>query len=215
MTAPAHPAVSPFFAYVSRLRFIERWGLKRNAIRENVAEHSWEVAVIAHALACIRNAHFGGSIDANAVAAAALFHDASEVFTGDLPSPVKYHSPQLRDAYKAIEAQAQTELLAMLPAGLRSIYEPLISDRAVDADVHQIIKAADTLSAWLKSRSEINAGNREFSVALTEIESRLDAFTLPEVRYFRDVFAPAFDLTLDEILPPQPQVKLRIEGEIS
>lgn len=195
---------SPFFAYLARLRYIERWGLKRNAMRENVMEHSFEVAAIAHALASIRNQLFGGQVNADQIAVAALFHDASEVFTGDLPSPVKYHSPAIRDAYKAIEAQAQIDLLTMLPAALQSTYRSLLLDTAMPADQHELIKAADTIAACLKCRSELLAGNNEFKVAAEDIESRLQALKLPEVDYFMREFAPAFELTLDEICISKP-----------
>lgn len=194
--------MSRFLAYVSRLRYIVRWGLKRNTSTENVVEHSWEVAVIAHLLASIRNAQFGGTLDANAIAVAALFHDAGEVLTGDMPSPVKYHSPEITRAYKAIEHQAQVELWQQLPQSLRDVYRPLLIDEAMPAAHHEIIKTADTLSALLKCRHEIRAGNREFETALAEISLKAErlAESLPEVRYFLDHFEPAVDMTLDELL---------------
>lgn len=193
---------STFLARLARLRWIERWGLKRNITRENVVEHSWEVAVLAHLLANIRNAQFGGDVDANAVAAAALFHDASEVLTGDMPSPVKYHSPEITRAYKAIEHQAQTELWQLLPAPLREHYRPLLLDEAMPPAHHELIKAADLLSALLKCRHETRAGNREFETAQADISLKAErlAATMPEVRYFLDHFEPAFDMTLDELL---------------
>lgn len=193
---------STFLARLARLRWIERWGLKRNITRENVVEHSWEVAVLAHLLANIRNAQFGGDVDANAVAAAALFHDASEVLTGDMPSPVKYHSPEITRAYKAIEHQAQTELWQLLPAPLRERYRPLLLDEAMPPAHHELIKAADLLSALLKCRHETRAGNREFETAQADISLKAErlAATMPEVRYFLDHFEPAFDMTLDELL---------------
>jgi len=193
---------STFLARLARLRWIERWGLKRNITRENVVEHSWEVAVLAHLLANIRNAQFGGDIDANAVAAAALYHDASEVLTGDMPSPVKYHSPEITRAYKAIEHQAQTELWQLLPAPLRECYRPLLLDEALPPAHHEIIKAADLLSALLKCRHEMRAGNREFETAQADIALKAErlAAAMPEVRYLLDHFEPAFDMTLDELL---------------
>ncbi|MFZ5699169.1 MAG: 5'-deoxynucleotidase [Pseudomonadota bacterium] len=194
--------MSRFLAHLSRLKFIIRWGLKRNTSAENVVEHSWDVAVIAHLLANIRNAQFGGALDANAIAAAALFHDASEVLTGDMPSPVKYHSPEITRAYKAIEHQAQMELWQLLPESLRECYRPLLIDEAISPEFHEIIKTADVLSALLKCRHEIRAGNREFETALADITRKAEklAERLPEVRYFLDHFEPAFDLTLDELL---------------
>ena len=190
---------SPFFAYLARLRFIERWGLKRNTSRENVMEHSFQVAVIAHALAVIRNTRYQGKVNADVVAVSALFHDASEVFTGDLPSPIKYHSSAIRDAYKAIEADAQKEFLAMLPEDLRTSYAPLLLDTVMPDEHHQLIKAADIIAASLKCQSELQAGNQEFKIAAQDINKRLAALELPEVKDFVREFAPAFALTLDEI----------------
>lgn len=194
--------MSRFLAHISRLRYIVRWGLKRNTSTENVVEHSWEVAVIAHLLASVRNAHYGDTLDANAIAVAALFHDASEVLTGDMPSPVKYHSPEITQAYKAIEQQAQQELWRLLPLELREAYRPLLLDEAMPAAHHEIIKIADTLAALLKCRHEMRAGNREFETALASISLKAEklAETRPEVRWFLDHFEPAFDMTLDELL---------------
>ena len=196
---------SHFLAYLSRLKWIGRWGLKRNTSQENVVEHSWEVAVIAHLLATLRNVRHGGNVDADAVAVAALFHDASEVLTGDLPSPVKYHSPEITRAYKAIEQQAQQELLRQLPADLQDAYAPLLLDSRLSPDCHELIKAADILAALLKCRYEMRAGNAEFATALADIAQRAEAMAarLPEVRAFLDEFEPAFDLTLDELLAPR------------
>lgn len=193
---------SRFLAHLGRLRWIQRWGLKRNITAENVVEHSWEVAVIAHLLATLRNVRFAGAVDANAIATAALLHDASEVLTGDLPSPVKYHSPEITRAYKAIEQQAQRELLLQLPEDLQAAYRPLLLDEALPAEWHELIKAADILAALLKCRDEMRAGNAEFTSALADITQRAEeaATRLPEVRAFLEEFAPAFDLTLDELL---------------
>ncbi len=192
---------SSFFAYLTRLRFIGRWGLKRNSVPENVMEHSWEVAVIAHALAVIRNQEFGGQVDANHIAVAALFHDASEVYTGDMPSPIKYHSPAITQAYKAIESQAQYDLQNMLPERLQPVYSGLLLESNWSPDVHELIKAADIIAAVLKCRAELLAGNQEFAVAAREVEARLTALKSPEADYFMRVFAPALSLTLDEMLP--------------
>ncbi len=194
--------MSRFLAHLSRLKFIVRWGLKRNTSAENVIEHSWDVAVIAHLLASIRNTQFGGQLDANGIAAAALFHDAGEVLTGDMPSPVKYHSPEITRAYKAIERQAQHELWLLLPETLRATYRPLLLDDAIPAEHHELIKTADILAALLKCRHEIRAGNREFETALSDISLKAAnmAEKMPEVRYFLDHFEPAFDMTLDELL---------------
>ena len=190
-----HP--SKFYAYLSRLRWIKRWGLMRNAEPENVMEHSWEVAVVAHALALIRNQYFMGTVDANAIATAALFHDVSEVLTGDLPTPIKYFSNSLTTAYRQIEAIACEELINLLPQPLQSSYQALLSDEQQPEIHHQIIKAADTLSAYLKCLSELRAGNLEFSVTASELEKKLKESSLPEVDYFMQSFVPACALPLD------------------
>ena len=188
---------SKFYAYLSRLRWIKRWGLMRNAEPENVMEHSWEVAVIAHALALIRNEFFKGQVDANAIATAALFHDASEVLTGDLPTPIKYFSSSLTTAYQQIEAIACDELISLLPDPLQSAYQTLLSDKQQPESHHQIIKAADTLSAYLKCLSELRAGNLEFSVTASKLECKLKASSLPEVGYFIQTFLPDCSVPFD------------------
>ncbi|WP_165857291.1 5'-deoxynucleotidase [Marinobacter sp. JSM 1782161] len=192
--------LSHFFAYIARLRWIKRWGLMRNAIEENVATHSWEVATVAHALALIRNRHFDGHVDADHVAAAALYHDATEVITGDMPTPVKYHSPVMREAFSEIEHKAEDELLDLLPESLRADFATYIKESRWDADVKTLVKAADRLSAWLKCRAEINAGNKEFEPAAVQILERLQADNLPEVQYFLEVFAPSYSQPLDHLL---------------
>jgi 5'-deoxynucleotidase len=192
--------LSHFFAYVSRLRWIKRWGLMRNAIEENVATHSWEVATLAHALALIRNRHFGGQVNADRVAAAALYHDATEVITGDLPTPVKYHSQVMRQAFGNIEHMAEAELLALLPEELRDDFAPYLQESQLPQEDRELIKAADRLSAWLKCRAEIHAGNKEFEPAEKQIRCRLEEEKLPEVDYFMAVFAPGYDQPLDNLL---------------
>ena len=139
---------SHFFAYLSRLRFISRWALMRNTAPENVQEHSHQTAVLAHALAVIRNEKFGGQVDAGAVAVAALYHDASEILTGDMPTPIKYYNPAIRSAYQEVEAVANRKLLEMLPAELQTVYEPVLE--SPDPDIHTLVKAADKLSAYIK-----------------------------------------------------------------
>ena len=193
-----HP--SKFYAYLSRLRWIKRWGLMRNAEPENVIEHSWEVAVIAHALALIRNQYFFGNVDANAIATAALYHDVSEVLTGDLPTPIKYFSTSLTAAYRQIEAIACEELIGLLPQPLQASYKALLNDEQKPESHHQIIKAADTLSAYLKCLSELRAGNLEFSVTGGRLERQLNASSLPEVGYFMQSFVPACSIPIDDIL---------------
>ncbi|WP_336367687.1 5'-deoxynucleotidase [Marinobacter sp. C2H3] len=196
------PTSSPFFAYLSRLRWIRRWGLMRNAIEENVATHSWEVATLAHALALLRNRRFGGTVNADRVAAAALYHDATEVITGDLPTPVKYHSRVMREAFGDIEHKAEDELLALLPEALRPAFEPYLRESGLSEEERTLIKAADRLSAWLKCRAELTAGNPEFAPAEAQIRRRLEQEDLPEVRYFFEVFAGSYDQPLDHLLKP-------------
>ncbi|WP_166253218.1 5'-deoxynucleotidase [Marinobacter salicampi] len=192
--------VSHFFAYIARLRWIRRWGLMRNAIEENVATHSWEVATLAHVLALIRNRYFDGSVDPDHIATAALYHDATEVITGDMPTPVKYHSKVMREAFGAIEHRAEEELLALLPEDLREDFAPYVQESRWSDEVREIIKAADRLSAWLKCQAEILAGNKEFEPAAAQIYSRLQDEALPEVMYFLTVFAPSYQRPLDHLL---------------
>lgn len=187
----------PFFAYISRMRYISRWGLMRNTMPENIQEHSHMVAVLAHALAVIRRDLYGGSTDPGTVAVAALYHDASEIFTGDLPTPVKYQNPEILDAYKKVEAGAAGQLLSMLPDGLRGAFAPVFSEE--DAKVLALIKAADKLAAYVKCLEELKAGNMEFKSAAAQTLGALKALKLPELDYFMEQFVPAFSLTLDEL----------------
>lgn len=186
-----------FFAYIARMRCIGRWGLMRNTFQENVQEHSHMVAILAHALAVIRRDRFGGNINPEHAAAVALYHDAPEIFTGDLPTPVKYDNPVIRDAYKAVEENAASRLLATLPEDMRPAFEPLL--RETDPDVLALVKAADKLSAYLKCLEEEKAGNREFKSAAEQTLAALHAYSLPELEYFMEHFLPAFQLTLDEL----------------
>ena len=188
---------SHFFAYISRMRFIQRWALMRNTAPENVQEHSHQAAVLAHALAVIRREKFGGTVDPGLVAAAALYHDASEILTGDMPTPIKYDNPAIRSAYKHIETVAEGKLLAMLPEELRSAYAPVFTD--VDPEVERLVKAADKLSAYVKCVEELKAGNTEFREAAAQTRRALEAFGLPEVDYFMATFLESFSLTLDEL----------------
>jgi len=188
---------SHFFAYVSRMRFIQRWALMRNTAPENVQKHSHQVAVLAHALAVIRNEKFGGSVDAGQVAVAALYHDASEILTGDMPTPIKYDNPDIRKAYKDVEAVAERKLLHMLPEELRPIYAPVITGPG--GEVEQLVKAADKLSAYIKCIEELKAGNLEFREAAAQTRRALEEQGLPEVDYFMSTFMDSFSLTLDEL----------------
>ena len=188
---------SHFFAYISRMRFIQRWALMRNTAPENVQEHSHQVAVLAHALALIRNEKFGGHVDPGLVASAALYHDASEILTGDMPTPIKYDNPAIRTAYKDVETVAAGKLLGMLPQELQAAYAPVLT--AVDPEVERLVKAADKLSAHIKCLEELKAGNTEFREAAAQTRRALEGFDLPEVKYFMNTFLPSFSLTLDEL----------------
>ena len=191
---------SSFYAYLSRIKWIKRWGLKRNAHDENVMEHSWEVSVIAHTLALIKNRYYGGSVDANAIATAALYHDITEVITGDLPTPIKYHSTAINAAYKQIEKQAEFELLALLPLELRADFESLIHHDQLPEEHIKIIKAADKISAYLKCQAELKAGNKEFEMAAEQISLAIGESDQPEVKFFMQAFAPSYGLTLDGLM---------------
>ena len=184
-----------FFAYISRMKYITRWSLMRNSVPENIQEHSHMVAVLAHALGVIRRDVFGRPCDPAACAAAALFHDASEIFTGDLPTPIKYHTPAIRDAYRQVEAEAAEKLLTTLPEELRPAYAAILGEG--DAEVRQLVKAADKLSAYIKCLEELEAGNNEFGDAAAETLDSLRSMELAEVSWFLEHFAEAFGLTLD------------------
>jgi len=186
-----------FFALISRMRYISRWGLMRNTAPENIQEHSHMVAVIAHALAVIRRDVFGGAIDPNLVTTVALYHDASEIFTGDLPSPIKYLNPDIAAAYKQVEQVAMDKLLSLLPEDVRGAYQPLLCE--IDPDVQALVKAADRLSAYIKCLEEIRAGNDEFQAAEKVILRSIEDSPLPETAYFMTHFIPAFTLALDEL----------------
>jgi 5'-deoxynucleotidase len=192
-------STSPFYAHLSRLRFIKRWGLMRNAEEEDVAQHSWEVAVLAHALALIRRDVFGKPVDPNAVATRALFHDATEAITGDLPTPVKY-SPAMRQATLHLEDEVSREMVNLLPQQLQGSLQAALDHRQWPADEAELIKAADRLAAWLKCRAELRYGNREFEQAEQQTGQKVQEHMLPEVQYFLDTFGAAYDLTLDSLM---------------
>ena len=192
---------SHFFAQMARMKLIQRWPLMRNTDPENVAEHSLQVAMVAHALAVIKNTLFGGKLDPGTAALRALYHDASEVLTGDLPTPVKYFNREMATAYKAIEQNAEQSLLAMLPAELQPTYEPLLCGHVED-DYARLVKSADILCAYLKCEEELSAGNREFAKARERLTAMLDERMNDEIRYFLEVFVPSFSLSLDEISTP-------------
>ena len=187
-----------FYALLGRMRYITRWGLMRNTFSENIQEHSHQVAVLAHALALIRRDVLGlPGPDPDKCATAALYHDASETFTGDLPTPIKYYNPDIRTAYKQVEYVAAERLLKMLPPALRESYAPLVHES--DPEVTPIVKAADKLSAYIKCVEEQKAGNTEFDSAARQTRAALEQTQLPELQWFMDNCLEAFALNLDEL----------------
>jgi 5'-deoxynucleotidase len=190
-----------FLAYVARMKLIDRWSLMRCTQRENVQEHSLQVAVIAHALCLIKNKFYGGQTAPEKVALQAIFHDATEVLTGDLPTPVKYFNEAIREAYNMIEDHAADQLVKLLPEEFKDDYRALLSEG--DSEAKAMIKAADTLAALIKCQEEETAGNHEFSRAKKSIEAKVNELRKrPEVDYFAKNFLPSFSLTLDEISQP-------------
>lgn len=188
---------SSFFAYVFRMRYIARWALMRNTRTENVEEHSYEVAVLAHALAVVGQELFHKPVNPDRVAAVALFHDACEIITGDLPTPIKYFSPEVKAAYDQVEAVAQDKLMGMLPQELAAAYGPLV--RGDDPQVYRYVKAGDKLAAWIKCVEERKAGNQEFVQAEEETLRALHALEMEEVTWFLEHMGDSFGLSLDEL----------------
>lgn len=196
MDARQSPAY-PFYALISRMRYITRWGLMRNTFSENIQEHSHMVAVLAHALALIRREILGLPADPERCATAALFHDASEILTGDMPTPIKYYNPGIREAYRQVEQVSGEKLLHMLPEVLQGSYRPLLLEE--DEAVHAIVKAADKLSAYIKCVEELKAGNQEFESAARQTREAMDRMDLPELNWFMEHCLDAFSLNLDEL----------------
>ncbi|MEA9389145.1 5'-deoxynucleotidase [Acerihabitans sp. TG2] len=195
---------SHFFAHLSRLKLISRWPLMRNVRTENVSEHSLQVAFVAHALAVIKNRKFGGQLNAERIALMAMYHDTSEVLTGDMPTPIKYFNAQIAHEYKNIERIAQQKLIAMLPQELQQDYRGLIDEEHYLPEEKSVVKQADTLCAYLKCLEEISAGNNEFTMALARLEKTLALRHSDEMEYFMTVFVPSFSLSLDEISQDSP-----------
>ena len=191
--------MSHFFAYLSRMRLIRRWSLMQNNSPENIQEHSHRVALFAHALGTIGNVKYGKSHDPERAAFLALLHDAGEVITGDMPTPVKYYDDTIHSAYKGMEETANRRLLSFLPAELRDAYEPALVPRPGDEDSWLLVRAADKLCAWVKCVEERRGGNREFLLAEEGLRRILDSMQMIEVDYFLETFAPGFSLTLDEL----------------
>lgn len=187
-----------FFAMVNRMKFIDRWSLMNNSSKENIAEHSHSVAVIAHALAVIGNKKFGKNYNAERTALLAMYHDTTEVITGDMPTPVKYYNDDIKNVYKDIEHIAGERLLAMLPDEFREDYAPFFEKQESDKDLWVLVKAADKIDALIKCIEETRMGNKEFEKALITQQEKIDEINLPEVQYFKEHFLTSYYLTLDE-----------------
>lgn len=184
---------------MARLKLIQRWPLMRTVTPENVQEHSHQVATVAHMLALIKNKKYGGNLNVEKVALIALYHDASEVFTGDLPSPIKYFNNEIANEYKKIEAMAETQLVSLMPAEFQDDFAELIEHHKIDPDYAKVVKAADVICGYLKTIEEIEAGNHEFEKAKNNIYGTMQSYMSEEVKYFLEVFVPSFKLNLDEI----------------
>ncbi len=187
-----------FFAMLSRMKYINRWGLMRNTINENIAEHSLETAIIAHGLAVISNTYFNGQVNAERVALLAMFHDTTEIITGDLPTPIKYFAPEIKIAYKNVEAAAGKQLLSALPKEMRYSYEDLLLPDEEEKDIWKFVKAADKISAYIKCVEEKRMGNTDFEAAEEATLKAVKDMNMKEVDYFLEQFMPAYSLTLDE-----------------
>ena len=189
---------SSFFAMLFRMKYIDRWALMRNTRSENLSEHSLETAMIAHALSIIRNKRFGGNVNPDRAATLALFHDCSEIITGDLPTPIKYHNEQMKSEYKKIESEANKRLISLLPDDLKEEYSTIFNKTEEDLELWKLIKAADKLTALIKCIEERNMGNKEFISAEKSSLKALKEMGTPEVTVFIEEFLPAFELTIDE-----------------
>lgn len=187
-----------FFAYIARMRNIIRWGLMRNTNAENIAEHSLQTAMVAHALAIMHN-QMGGNVDEKNVMALALYHETGEVITGDLPTPIKYFDSEIRDAYKKVESIAEKKMLSMLPEDLQPHYAQYITGEGRNAEEWALVKAADRICAYTKCVEELKVGNMEFSRAAVAVKKSIDNMDIPAVHRFMEEFIPSFSLTLDEL----------------
>lgn len=191
--------MNSFFAMHSRMKYIARWSLMRNTMKENISEHSNDVAAIAHAIAVIKNLRYNGNINAERVAVMGLYHDMPEIITGDMPTPVKYHSKSLRKEFEEVENLACENLLNSLPDDMKDIYEDYFFQKEEDMYLWKIVKAADKISALIKCIEEVNTGNMDFSDALKSTKKSIDEMNLPEANCFLDEFIESFYLSLDEI----------------
>ncbi len=189
-----------FFALLSRLKYIDRWALMRSSQPENLAEHSLEVAMIAHALCVLGNERHGKSLNAERAALMGMYHDASEIITGDMPTPVKYFNADIRLAYAEVEKAAESRLLATLPSDMLPVYQDVLGHG--DDYLHRLVKAADKISAYIKCVDESHAGNEEFRCAAASTRETLSrmAEEMPEVDDFMREFLPSYGRTLDELL---------------
>jgi 5'-deoxynucleotidase len=181
------------------MKYIERWALMRNSDAENLSEHSLEVGMIAHALAVISNVRLGNDLDVGKAALIGMYHDATEIITGDLPTPIKYFNADIKSAYKEIEGVAADKLLALIPEDMREYYTPIFKKNKDDEYIRKLVKAADKLSALIKCIEEEKAGNKEFASAMKSTEKTLDAMELKEVEIFKEEFLGSYYLTLDEL----------------
>lgn len=188
-----------FFAFLSRMKYINRWGLMRNTYPENIQEHCQQVAVIAHALAVIRNTYYEGDLKAERVAVLAMYHDSNEIFTGDMPTPIKYYNPEISGAYKKVESLSKKKLVNMLPEELKKTFEEVLFVKEEEKELWAIVKAADRIAAYIKCVEEEKAGNREFKKAGESILASIEGIQMPEVKYFMEKFIPSFFLTLDDL----------------
>ncbi|GAM70992.1 nucleotidase yfbR [Vibrio sp. JCM 19236] len=190
---------SHFFAHLARMQLIQRWPLMRSISSENISEHSLQVAFVAHALGVIKNKKFGGQVNPERLAVLAMYHDTSEVLTGDLPTPVKYYNPEIAKEYKKIEAAAEQKLLSMVPDEFKEDFEPFLISGKCTEEEQQMVKQADSICAYLKCLEELSAGNHEYAAAKRNLEKTLQDRESKEMRYFLCTFANSFELTLDEI----------------
>ena len=190
---------SRFYAYLSRMKHIFRWSLMKNSQQESLSVHTLDTAGIAHALGLLRNRRFGGSCDVERLVLLAIYHDCSEILTGDMPTPIKYYNPEIKAAYKEVEAVANKKLVEMLPEDLRADYAPLLEHGGEDPELLKLLKAADKISALVKCVEEENSGNKEFSKAKLSIMESIKEMRLPEADAFISEFLPSYGLTIDEL----------------
>lgn len=190
--------MSHFFAYLSKMKYIRRWGLMRNTEPENIQEHSLEVALIAHALAVVKNTLYQGKVDPDRTAVLALYHEIGEVIVGDLPAPIKYFNDSIHHSFSEIENVAREKLFSMLPEELQPNYRSLVFPNAADDEV-ELVKAADKIGAYLKCLQELKHGNNDFQKAEKTLKKRIEEIALPEVKYFLENFLPSYTLTIDEL----------------